>query len=156
MKKLAKIFLFILVIEAVGIIGSVFTVSSIPTWYASLNKPFFNPPNYLFGPVWTLLYALMGVSAFLVWEKGIKKENVRKALIFFTIQLVLNLLWSIIFFGLRNPGLAFSEIIILWIFIIKTLVEFYKISKPAGYLFIPYLFWVTFAGILNLSIYLLN
>lgn len=148
--------MFILISEAAGIIGSFFTVSQIPTWYADLNKPFFNPPNFLFGPVWTTLYALMGISAYLIWEKGIKKESVKNALILFIIQLSLNSLWSIIFFGFQNPGLAFIEIIILWILILKTFISFNKISKPASYLLTPYIAWVTFAAILNFSIYLLN
>ena len=156
MYRILKALAFVLVSEAAGIIGSIFTISSIPTWYPTLNKPSFSPPNYLFGPVWTLLYALMGIAAFLVWEKGLKKKEVKKGLTLFFIQLVLNSLWSIIFFGFQNPTLALFEIIILWTFILKTTLVFYKISKSAGYLFIPYLLWVTFAAFLNLSIVLLN
>jgi benzodiazapine receptor len=156
MKRSFFIILFILFSEAAGIIGSVFTFSSIPTWYATLNKPSFSPPNWIFGPVWTILYALMGISAFLVWEKGIKNKEVASALKFFVIQLILNSSWSILFFGLHNPALAYLDIIVLWIFIALTAVNFYKIKKAAGYLLIPYLIWVTFASFLNLSITLLN
>src|SRR3989344_1960810 len=127
MYRILKALAFVLVSEAAGIIGSIFTISSIPTWYPTLNKPPFSPPNYLFGPVWTLLYALMGIAAFLVWEKGLKKKEVKKGLTLFFIQLVLNSLWSIIFFGFQNPTLALFEIIILWTFILKTTLVFYKI-----------------------------
>ncbi|OGV91740.1 hypothetical protein A3A66_04045 [Microgenomates group bacterium RIFCSPLOWO2_01_FULL_46_13] len=106
--------------------------------------------------IWTTLYGLMGIAAFLVWEKDAKKREVKRALTFFFIQLVLNSVWSIIFFGLRNPTLALGEIVILWLLIFKTTVSFYKILKPTGYLLMPYLAWVTFAAFLNLSIVLLN
>lgn len=148
--------LFVLVSEFAGIIGSLFTFSSIPTWYASLVKPAFSPPNYIFGPVWTILYFLMGIAAYLVWQKQTKNKKVKYALKLFFIQLALNALWSIIFFGLKNPSLAFAEIFVLWYLILQTTKAFYKISPLAGKLFIPYLAWVTFAAILNLSIATLN
>ncbi|OGM08312.1 TspO protein [Candidatus Woesebacteria bacterium RBG_13_36_22] len=156
MKEILKITVFIVASEFAGIIGSVFTFSSIPTWYASLNKPVFSPPNWIFGPVWTILYALMGISAYLIWEKGIKNKEAISALKLFIIQLILNSLWSILFFGLHSPALAFFEIIILWVFIVLTVIRFYRLVKAAGYLLLPYLFWVTFASFLNLSIILLN
>jgi|SRR3989344_4608968 len=139
----------ILLCEGAGILGSFFTVSSIPTWYAALNKPAFSPPNFIFGPVWTLLYLLMGVSLYLVWQK----KRVPPA---FWVQLILNFSWSIIFFGLKNPALAFVNIVALWIAIFLTIKSFYKINKLAGNLLIPYLLWVTFASFLNLSIVILN
>ncbi len=137
-----------------GIIGSVFTVSSIPAWYNTLNKPSFSPPNWLFGPVWTMLYVLMGVAAYLVWTSGAK--DVKPALYVFGLQLILNTIWSVIFFGMRNPLYAFIEIILLWITIALTLMRFYKIRKAAAYLMIPYICWVTFAALLNYEIWRMN
>lgn len=154
-KKL-QIVLPILLCLAVGFIGSIFTVASIPTWYASLNKPFFSPPNFIFGPVWTILYILMGISLHLVWSNDIHKKAVKKAVIFFFLQLFLNFTWSIIFFGLRSPILALLNIIILWIVIIMTMKYFKPISKNAFILLIPYILWVSFATILNLAIVILN
>jgi tryptophan-rich sensory protein len=139
-----------------GIIGSFFTFNSIQEWYQFLEKPALNPPNWVFGPVWTSLYILMGVALFLVWKKGWKDKKVKIAINIFLIQLVLNALWSILFFGLQNPLLAFMEIVILWILIVVTMEKFYHISKPAMGLLIPYLLWVSFAGYLNASIWLLN
>ena len=147
---------FVLISELAGIIGSIFTFSSISSWYININKPFFNPPNWIFGPVWTILYVLIGLSAFLVWEKKFKKYYSRKALSVWSIQLILNSIWSILFFGLKNPLLAFIEIIVLWFFILKAILMFYKINKYAAYLLIPYIAWVSFASILNLSIVVLN
>ncbi len=132
-----------------GILGSFFTVSAIPTWYQTLNKPSFSPPNWIFGSVWTILYFLMGISLYLVWTK-------RTVPTVFWIQLILNALWSIIFFGMRNPTLALVDIVALWIAIVLTIKSFYRINKLAGKLLIPYLLWVSFATILNLSIVLLN
>lgn len=137
-------------------VGSVFTTGAIDTWYESLNKPVFNPPNWIFGPVWSLLYLLMGISLYLVWITKANKMARRKGIIFFFIQLVLNLLWSILFFSLKSPTAAFVEIIILWILIFLTIKNFLQISKSAGRLLFPYLAWVSFAVILNLSIILLN
>lgn len=134
---------------AAGLVGSLFTATSIPEWYQFLNKPSFSPPNWIFGPVWTTLYVLMGISLYLVWEK-------KKVPSVFWIQLILNALWSIIFFGMRNPTLAFIEIVVLWIAIFLTIKSFYRISKLASYLLIPYILWVSFASVLNLSIAILN
>lgn len=142
--------------QLVGLLSTPFTIASIPTWYATLNKPFFSPPNWIFGPVWTVLYALIGISFFLIWEKGFKKKQAKKAGIFFGIQLVLNFIWSILFFGFQSPLLAFIDIIILLIVIAFTIRAFYKISQNAAYLLVPYLVWVSFATVLNLSILILN
>jgi len=154
-KSILPLLISILIVFSFGFIGSLFTTPSIATWYAFINKPLFSPPNWIFAPVWTLLYILMGISAFLIWKK---RDNLKtkQALIFYGIQLILNALWSIIFFGMHNPGLAFLEIIILWLFILITLIKFYKINKTAGILFIPYLLWVSFASILNYAIWMLN
>ncbi len=149
MKQIKKLIITVIGCELVGLVGTPFTVAAIPTWYQSLNKPFFSPPNWIFGPVWTALYLLMGISAYLVWIK-------KGALNYFLIQLFLNFLWSVLFFGLRSPLLGFIDIVTLWIFILITILQFYKISKPAAYLLIPYLLWVSFATLLNLSIILLN
>jgi len=136
-------------------IGSYFTSSAISTWYAILAKPYFNPPNYLFGPVWTVLYALMGVSLYLVWNSR-KKLVKRTTYIIFGLQLGMNTLWSIVFFGMKNPETALTVIIALWILIAMNIYIFYKINKIAGLIMIPYLLWVSFASVLNYYIVILN
>jgi benzodiazapine receptor len=140
----------------VGGLGGVATASAIPTWYQDLNKPSWNPPNWVFGPVWTLLYILMGVAAWLVWRLGWDNPQVRVALAIFGVQLLLNLFWSLIFFGLRSPGWAVLEIIILWGFILATTVQFYRLESVAGLLLVPYQLWVTFAALLNATVWQLN
>lgn len=147
--NIPKLILSIGICLGVGVLGSIFTISSIPTWYVALNKPFFSPPNWVFGPVWTILYILMGISLYLVWIKR------RVPAVFWT-QLLLNAIWSILFFGMKNPTLALVDIIALWVAIILTIKAFYKINILAAYLLIPYLAWASFATILNLSIVLLN
>lgn len=160
LNKTLKIILSILICELAGIIGSIFTISAIPTWYANITKPSFSPPNWIFGPVWTLLYLFMGISLYLVWKKHSDiLENVgmlkiwKWGIVMFFVQLVLNTVWSPIFFGLRNPGWAFVELIFLWLSIVATIFLFSKISKSAMWLLIPYILWVTFAGYLNYSIW---
>lgn len=155
-KKAVRALVFVVVVELAGVIGSIFTSPAIGTWYATLNKPSFNPPNWIFAPVWTLLYLSMGICAFLIWEKGFNKKQVRTALLIFALQLFLNVLWSFLFFGLKSPSLAFVGIIVLWLAIAATIYVFYKISKPAGLILIPYILWVTFATLLNFSILILN
>jgi benzodiazapine receptor len=140
----------------VGGLGGVATASAIPTWYRDLNQPSWNPPNWVFGPVWTLLYILMGVAAWLVWRLGWDNPQVRVALAIFGVQLLLNLFWSLIFFGLRSPGWAVLEIIILWGFILATTVQFYRLESVAGLLLVPYQLWVTFAALLNATVWQLN
>lgn len=156
MKKLPKFLISTIGCELVGIAATPFTISAIPGWYQTLNKPPFSPPNWIFGPVWTILYFLMGVAAYLIWIKGLEEKAVKKALIFFIAQLVFNFFWSILFFGFHSPILGLINILILWVLILITIIKFYKISKTASYLLIPYLLWVSFATILNLSIVLLN
>ncbi len=151
-----KLVISIVICLLVGFIGSFATTPAIPTWYATLNKPFFSPPNYLFAPVWTALYILMGISLYLIWKNGTKNKKNKEAINFFLIQLGLNFIWSFIFFGLQNPLVAFIEIAVLWIAIFITILKFWKISKLAAYLLIPYILWVSFASILNLAIVLLN
>lgn len=142
--------------ELAGVIGSFFTISAIPTWYTGLVKPALNPPSWVFGPVWTILYALMGIAAFLVWKNGWERKDVKIALGVFGIQLFLNAIWSIIFFGLQSSDWALVDIVLLWFAIVWTMVVFYKISKPAAWLLAPYLLWVSFASYLNYSIWILN
>lgn len=156
MKNLPKLLVSVIGCELVGIAATPFTISAIRSWYQTLNKPFFSPPNWVFGPTWTILYFLMGVSAFLIWQKGYKSKKAKEALILFIIQLLFNFLWSVFFFGLHSIFLGLLDIIILWILILITTLKFYKISKIAAYLLIPYLLWVTFATLLNLSILILN
>lgn len=156
MKNLPKLIISIVGCELVGLLGTPFTISAIPTWYSTLNKPIFAPPNWIFGPVWTLLYFLMGVSFYLIWRQGLQKKKARTASNYFLIQLGLNFVWSPIFFGLKSPLLALFVIIAMWVFIIITMKKFYPLSKLAMYLLIPYLVWVSFATILNASIVVLN
>lgn len=151
-----KLISAILICQLAGAIGSLFTYRAIPVWYASLVKPVFNPPNWIFGPVWLTLYTLMGVSAFIVWGRGWENREVKTALYIFAGQLGLNSLWSIIFFGLRSPLYAFVEILVLWLFIVLTIYYFYRISKLSALLLLPYLLWVSFAAVLNLSIAIFN
>ena len=139
-----------------GGIGSIFTSAAIPTWYASLTKPAFTPPNGVFGPVWSTLYLLMGISLFLVWRMGSSIPGVSIALAFFWSQLLLNTLWSISFFGLRSPLLGLLNIALLWGLILITLILFLRVNRPAGLLLLPYLLWVSYASALNLAIWKLN
>lgn len=155
-KDIFKLIIAIVICEAAGVIGSLFTTPSIATWYKSLTKPMLNPPSWIFAPVWTTLFVLMGVAVFLIWKKGLKEQKTKIAFGIFAVQLVLNILWSIIFFGLHNPGAAFIEIIFLWLAILLTIIYFFKISKPAAYLLIPYILWVTFASYLNYSLWQLS
>jgi len=154
--KLIKLIVAVVLCQLAGIIGSIFTVSAINGWYSTIEKPLFNPPNWIFAPVWTTLFLLMGISLYLIWEKGIQKKEIKTAVSVFGLQLALNVLWSVLFFGLKNPFFAFIEIILLWVTILATTILFYRISKKAGLLLIPYLLWVTFAAFLNYSIWMLN
>ncbi|MEL1242602.1 TspO/MBR family protein [Flavobacterium flavipallidum] len=157
MNKIIKILIAVVTCLAVGYFSGIVTRSAIIDWYPTLEKPFFNPPNWVFAPVWTLLYIMMGVGAGLVWNRyAFDKEAVKKALVFFIIQLTLNAIWSYLFFGLHNPMLADLEIILLWLMIYETYFQFSKINKRAAYLMLPYLAWVSFAAVLNASIWWLN
>lgn len=157
MNKYVKILVCVLSCIAIGYLSGQVTQSSVTTWYPTLTKPSFNPPNWAFPIAWSLLYTMMGIAAGLVWSSiDYEPELVKKALIFFIIQLVLNSLWSILFFGLKNPFLALIEIVLLWLVIYETYFKFKKINKFAGFLFIPYLLWVSFAAVLNANIWYLN
>lgn len=155
-KKILTLIGFIIICQLAGIVGSIFTFSAIPNWYQSLNKPFFTPPNWLFGPVWIILYILMAIAVFFIWEIKPVSDNRQKALIIFFVQLLLNTIWSIIFFGFKNPSVAFGSIILLWFLILLTIIKFYKLNKTAGFLLIPYILWVSYASLLNLAIVILN
>jgi translocator protein len=154
--------------QVAGGLGAIATVSSVPTWYQTIKKPSWNPPGRVFGPVWTILYLLMGVASWLIWRRSREeqpaegalglpaKPEARSALGFYGAQLVLNTLWSIIFFGLRDIGGALAEISVLWALILATTVRFYRLRPAAGLLLIPYLAWSTFATVLNAAIWRLN
>lgn len=151
-----RLIISIVVCQLAGVIGSIFTTPAIPTWYASLKKPSFSPPNWLFAPVWITLFVLMGIALFLVWRKGLDAPFVKSGLILFGIQLVFNVLWSVAFFGSRSPLGGLIVIIILWIAILLTILQFWKVSQLAGILLLPYIVWVSFASVLNLALFLLN
>ncbi len=161
-KNSYKLVIAIAISELAGIVGSIFTSPAIPTWYRGITKPALNPPAWVFGPVWTTLFALMGIAAFLIWASYAKttdahrRKHIKIALVLFGLQLALNTLWSLIFFGLQNPGAALIEIICLWIAILATIIAFAKISKPAAWLLAPYILWVSFAMYLNYAIWTLN
>jgi translocator protein len=152
--RIKKVIIMIAVAQLAGAIGSIFTFDSIATWYATLAKPSFTPPSWAFGPVWLSLYTLMGIAAGLVWASNSKFK--RPALYLFFLQLALNAVWSIIFFGLRLPSYAFAEIVLLWIAIAATIFYFNKVSKNAAALLIPYIIWVTIAASLNYFVWILN
>jgi benzodiazapine receptor len=158
MKKsdILKLIVSLIICQLAGFVGSLFTTPSIPIWYASLEKPSFNPPNWVFSPVWISLFVLMGISLFLVWQKTLHYPGVSSALFWFGIQLFLNMLWSVLFFGLKSPFFAFVGIIFLWVAIFLTLVKSFKVSRLAGVLLVPYICWVSFAAVLNFSIWNLN
>jgi tryptophan-rich sensory protein len=139
-----------------GFIGSIFTSPAIPTWYARLQKPSFSPPDWVFFPVWTFLFIMMGISLFIIWQKGCEEKKFKTAIYIFAGQLLLNALWSVVFFGLRSPLLGLMEIIILWIMIYVTILSFMKLSRTAAYFLIPYILWVSFAAFLNFWIWILN
>ncbi len=141
---------------AVGAVAGLFTSTAVGGWYSTVVKPSFNPPNWIFGPVWTLLYILMGIAFYLVWIKAGDNDLKRNAMLFYFIQLALNFCWSFIFFYAEQPGWALADIILLWVFIAATIYWFSKISKTAAWLLVPYILWVTFATALNFAIWKLN
>lgn len=154
--NISKLLACIIICQLAGVIGSIFTSSSLDSWYLMLEKPSFNPPFWVFFPVWTLLYTLMGISLYLVWERGMQRREVKIGFFLFGLQLGLNTLWSFLFFGLKSPYYAFLEILILWVAILLTIMQFWRISKSASLLLIPYILWVSFAALLNYQIWVLN
>ena len=156
LKDIFKLIICIFVCQCAGLIGSLVTMTAIPTWYATLEKPPFTPPNWLFAPAWITLYLLMGISAFIIWRRGLESRRIKVALLVFLIQLDLNALWSVTFFGLQSPLYGVIVIAVLWIAILFTMLRFFKISTVAGALLLPYILWVSFAAALNVSIWVLN
>lgn len=146
---------FLLICFTAAGIGSFATYPAIPGWFASLNKPAWNPPSWLFGPVWTVLYAMMATAGWLVWRQ-LGLLAAATPLFFFAVQLMLNTMWSVFFFGLHNPGLAFVDIVFLWLAIAMTVYFFWRVRPLAGALLLPYLGWVSFAAVLNFTIWRLN
>ncbi len=156
MSKFLKLVFSIAICQVIGIISGVATRESVTTWYQELTKPSFNPPNYIFAPVWIILYTLMGISLFLIWKDGLDKNNSKFAFYFFIFHLVINGLWSFVFFKWQSLMFSFFVITILWIIIIIIIYLFYKLNKLSSILLIPYLLWVSYASILNYYIWRLN
>jgi len=177
--KILKFLVSIIICEMAGVIGSFFTASQINAWYKFLNKPSFNPPSWIFGPVWTIIFILMGISLYLVWSKKFVVKNELKIkdkkawnhlsqkffngswqkaniVLIFVFQLILNILWSVIFFGFQSPGPAFFELLMLWVSVVYMIVNFYRVSKNAAWLLLPYILWISFAAVLNYYIWILN
>ncbi len=153
--KLLKLVLSLALPLTAGAVAGLATVNAIPEWYSTLKSPPFSPPNWIFGPVWTVLYLLMGLSFYLVWtEPASRLRNI--AMILYSVQLLLNFCWTFLFFYFKQIGWAFAEIVVLWIFIAGMIVLFYKVRRAAAYLNIPYLSWVSFAAVLNAAYFLLN
>jgi len=154
-KSFWRLLLSLAIPLSAGVLGSLFTAPAVRSWYLTINRPVWIPPSWLFGPVWTALFIMMGVALYLVWSAKMS-NRVRMSLKLFAAQLVLNVLWSVLFFGMGNFWLAFGEILVLWIFILITIVSFEKVNKVASWLMVPYLLWVTFASYLNFTIASLN
>jgi tryptophan-rich sensory protein len=156
MRKIIRLSVSILIPLLIGFTSSFFTVTGVGSWYKTINLPSWNPPSWVFGPVWTTLYILMGISFYLIWISNADQRLKKIAVALFFIQLVLNFFWSFIFFNLHSPGLAFAEILILWAAIFFTIIVFAGISKKAAWLLVPYIGWVSFASVLNYTIWMLN
>jgi translocator protein len=142
--------------EFAGLVGSLAMIESLPTWYSSLHKPSFSPPGWIFGPVWTILYLLMGIALYLVLRKGFSAPGVKIAVIVFGVQLILNAVWSFLFFGAESTLLGLIDIVLLWVAILVTIGAFARVSKPAALLLVPYILWVSFAAVLNFYLWRLN
>ena len=156
MKNIPSLIVCVLICLAVGGLAAFATQSSVTTWFPTLNKPFFNPPSWLFGPVWTTLYILMGVALWLVWNAPETHPQRKNGIIIFAIQLIFNFLWSFLFFGMKNPLFALFDIVLMLITITLTIIIFRKINTKTTPLLVPYLAWVSFATLLNVSIWWLN
>ncbi|MBF4475918.1 TspO/MBR family protein [Methanobacterium formicicum] len=156
LNEIPRLVIALIIVFIVGGIGSAATYSQIPLWYVNVIKPTWAPPNWLFGVVWTILYILIGTSLFMVWRKGLETKPAKIALAVFAVQLGLNLLWSLVFFGLHSILGGLVIIILMWLAILVNIILFYRISKWAGLILLPYIVWVTIATYLNYSIYLLN
>ncbi len=156
MSSIIKLIIAVAVPLVVGGISGYFTVTGVESWYLTIQKPTWNPPNWVFGPVWTTLYVMMGIALFLVWKEDTSRELKAIAFILFGVQLLLNFFWSFIFFKLEQPGWAFAEILVLWTAILACIFAFGQVNKTAAWLLVPYISWVSFATILNGTIWKLN
>lgn len=156
MKAWMKVFISIALPLGVGGLAGLFTASEINGWFHTIKKPWWQPPNWVFGPVWTALYLLMGIAFYLVWKSHVPAKQKRMAIILWLVQLVFNFFWSFIFFKKHQIDWALGEIVLLWVFILLTILYFGRISKAAAWLMVPYICWVTFASVLTLTIYRLN
>lgn len=156
MNNILKLIISLAIPLAIGATSGFFTVSGVESWFQTINKPTWNPPNWIFGPVWTTLYVMMGIAFFIIWKSEIRSELKKSAIVLFAVQLVLNFFWSFIFFNQHEIGWALVEIIIMWFFILFTIFAFGNISKTAAWLMVPYISWVSFATILNYTIWQLN
>jgi len=155
-RLLTRLIAAVAVCQMAAILGSIFTTPAIPTWYEGLRKPDLAPPNWVFAPVWTILYLLMGISLFFILNVGPERRHVREPVVIFGVQLVLNILWSYLFFGMQSPLLGLIGIVALWMMTGLTIVSFFKVSKLAAMLLVPYLIWVSFASYLNYALLILN
>lgn len=155
-RDLVKLVTSIAVCLVIGSIGYIFTVESIQTWYPTIEKPAFAPPDSVLVPVWTILFVLMGIAAFLVWRQGLKRRGVTIALVIFSAQLIINVIWSVVFFGLRSSHYGMLVILALWVMILLSLIMFFKISRESGLFMLPYFIWVSYAAILNVAIWALQ
>ena len=156
MSNTVKLLISIALPLLVGFSSSYFTITGVGSWYTTIQKPSWNPPNWVFGPVWTALYVLMGIALYQVWRSETAAPVKNLALVLFVAQLVLNFFWSFIFFNLHQPGWAFAEIVALWLLIIATIFAFARVNNTAAWLLVPYVSWVSFAGVLNYAIWSLN
>ena len=156
LSEIARLIACILICQGAGFVGSLATAAAIPTWYTTLEKPSFTPPGWVFGPVWITLYLLMGLSLFFIWRKGLAEPGVKTALLFFGLQLVLNAVWSPVFFGMKAPLAGAIVIVLLWASVLLTMLHFSALSRIATVLLIPYILWVSYAAVLNISIVILN
>lgn len=156
MSSYVKLLIAIAIPVLVGGISGFFTVSGVESWYQTIQKPSWNPPNWVFGPVWTTLYVMMGIALWLVWKEDTSRELKMIAFILFGVQLILNFLWSFVFFKLEQPGFAFLEILFMWVAILATIFAFAQVNKTAAWLLVPYISWVSFAAILNFTIWRMN
>lgn len=156
MNNIAKLAISIAIPIAIGATAGFFTVTGVESWYQTIQKPSWNPPSWVFGPVWTTLYIMMGIALFLIWKSGANDSLKRTAIGLFAVQLVLNFFWSFIFFDQQQPGWALAEIIVMWFAILITIFAFAKVNKTAAWLLVPYISWVSFATILNYTIWKLN
>lgn len=156
MSNSVKLIISILIPLAIGAVSGFFTTAEIPGWYQTINKPTWNPPSWIFGPVWTTLYVMMGIALFLIWKSDVSQTAKKTAIILFAAQLGLNFFWSFIFFNQHQPGWALVEIIVMWVSILLTIFAFAAVSKTGAWLLIPYISWVSFATILNYTIWQLN